>query len=160
MCSLARDVPGVNARREAPMNEGQKRKLLGRARAHGLDPWRDLPALIARILPGQTLEALGGDQELDRVLAALPEHAAELRSRADSSLEPRTLFEQVKDRRDFDGGWSNAAASFRVRAGNALPGTEALADFLAWTSRCMDLPEEFRHELCRQQQTQRSAVAA
>lgn len=131
------------------MTEAQKRKLLAEGRRHGLtDPARQLPALIARVLPGTTLEALGGDREFDSVLAALPEFADQQRSAA-AAVTPAELFGPLAGRRSFDGSWSNAAGSFRVRAANALDAGE-LADFFAWACRCADLPADFRAELRRQ----------
>ena len=131
------------------MNDAQKRKLIAEARRHGLaDPVRQLPALVAEVLPGGALEALGGDRELDAVLAALPGFADRQRN-ATAALAPAELFAPLAGRRDFDGSWSNAAASFRFRAANALTGGE-LSDFLAWACRCADLPAEFRAELRRQ----------
>lgn len=131
------------------MTEAQKRKLLAEARRHGLtDPARQLPALVAEVLPGSALEALGGDRELDAVLAALPSFA-DRQLRAAAAVTPAELFAPLAGRRSFDGSWSNAAASFRVRASNALAAGE-LADFLAWSCRCADLPADFRAELARQ----------
>lgn len=150
MESIVHRPPGAVKRgQERPMNEAQKRKLLGEARRHGLtDPVRQLPALVAEVLPGVALEALGGDRELDAVLAALPGFADRQRS-ATAALTPAELFAPLAGRRSFDGSWSNAAGSFRVRAANALADGE-LADFLAWSCRCTDLPTDFRAELRRQ----------